>query len=362
MLLLLLTTSLTAHALHEWRAMVGGEFNADPHGALDFGWRTEDWQFQLVTDTIDARWQPEHDRGRGWVALRAQAGAAGLMISPWAGGAPVPEAALASFYVGPEAGHVWYLPKGFYAGGDTNARYWWFQERWEDTERSVPTAQLRAEAAGIVGFWSEHAHVWVRGGAHFAPDAHPIGLDYPLYGKVVGGPLDLVARDAGAPVQPFVSVTGVARPKDWTLAPRVEARAGTGHGMDAISRARLGGMNPYVVPLSGAAWAEFWVEDYVAVRAGPSLQSGRFTVEAVVDAAWWSDPTDWRAADAETANALSGVGYGLLTRFQPNRLYIDVDGGIAPDLPRVDGIAWTAWTVVGVDWGPGGLVAPEDAD
>ncbi len=357
---LLLALALPAAAGPAWRAMVGGEFNADPHGALDFGWRLGDWQLQLVTDTIDARWQPETDRGRSWVAARAEFGAAGLMISPWAAGAPLPEAALSGFYAGPEAGHVWYLPRGLYAGGDAHVRWWWFAPL-AATERAIPEGQLRAEAAGILGWWSEDAHAWLRGGAHLAPDANPATLAVPAYGKVLGGPIDGVERDAGAPVQPFVSFTGVLRPKQATVAPRVEVRAGAGAGMDAASRARLGGLNPYVVPLAGAAWAEFWVEDYAAVRAGPSLHVGRFEVDAVVDAAAWGEPTDWRPAGADTPNARRGLGYGLLTRFQPNRLYIDLDGGISPSLPRRSGIAWTAWTCVGVDWGRGGLNPPPES-
>ena len=57
---MLLAASMTAHA-GAWRAMMGGEFNSDPHGVADVGWRSEDWQAQLLTDTIDVRWRAERE-------------------------------------------------------------------------------------------------------------------------------------------------------------------------------------------------------------------------------------------------------------------------------------------------------------
>ena len=338
----------------EWRTMLGGEFNADPHGALDVGWRAGDWQLQLITDTLDVRWQPEHDRGRSWAAARLEIGAAGLMISPWSGGAPAPEAALAASYAGAEAGHVWYLPDGLYAGVDGQARWWWFGAL-RGTERVVPGAQLRAETAGFVGWWSEDGQAWLRGGVHAAPEAGRVGLDRPLFSRRPGDPIHaMLATSTGDPVQPFLQLVARTRPEGWTLAPRAELRAGWSQGQDALSRSRLGGLNPYVVPLAGAAWAEFWVDTHAAARLGPSLEVGPVRVDAVVDAAVWREASEW-GRTPPAAPVTRAVGFGLLTRVQPGRLRVDLDGGLAPWLPRQEGLAWTVWTAVAVDWGQGGV-------
>ncbi len=344
---LLLAGCLAANA-SEWRSMVGGEFNADSHGVADVGWRSGPWQAQLVTDTLDVRWQPERDGGRSWVAARAALGAAGLMSSPWSDGAPLPGAALSAFYAGPEGGNVWYLRDGLYTAVDGRIQWWWFGAT-RRSARTIPDRQLRGEVAHSVGWWSTNGHVWLRGGGHLAPVGEQTGLDPqagPEARTVSGDPVP----NRGAPVQPFVQFVATSRPEAWKVAPRAELRAGWSRGQDAISRTRLGGLNPYVVPVAGAAWAEFWVDTYAAVRFGPSLQAGPIRIDAVIDAALWNDALDWGGTpSAEPADR--AVGMGVLTRLQPNRLFLDLDAGVAPRLRRPVGSAWSVWSVLGVDWG-----------
>lgn len=348
---LLLAGCLAATA-SEWRTMVGGEFNADSHGVADVGWRSGPWQAQLVTDTLDVRWRSEREGGRSWIAARAALGAAGLMISPWSDGAPAPGAALSAFYAGPEAGNVWYLRNGLYTAVDGRIQWWWFRAA-RSTARTIPDSQLRSEAASSVGWWSEDGHVWLRGGAHLATMAGRTGLDPQGGPEATAGSSDPVPP-LGATVQPFVQVVAKFRPEAWTVAPRAELRAGWSHGQDAISRTRLGGLNPYVVPVAGAAWAEFWVDDYAAVRLGPSLQAGPVRLGAVVDAAVWNQAVDWGGPPSPQP-VHRALGLGLLSRLQPNRLYLDLDAGVAPRLRRPDGTAWSVWSILGVDWGSGGI-------
>jgi len=331
----------------EWRGAVGAHISQSSNGAMDVGWRAGDWQAELLTDTVDVRWRPEDERGRAWVAGRVQLGAAGLMIAPWADGAPAPGSALAAFYAGAEGGRLWYLPRGLYGGFDARAQHWWFRGV-QTTDRAVPAAQARSEGAGILGWWTTPVQAWVRVGAHGAPDAGAIGLDTPIRS---GTPLPRVGADAPAVrrVQPFAHLTLTARPPDRRVTPRAELRVGWTDGADAISRTRLGGNSPYAVPLSGAGWAEFWVDRYAAVRAGPGLDLGAARVDAVVDAAIWQGTTDW-GGTADGTLPTHAVGIGLLSRFQPGRLTVDVDAGVAPWLPRRDGLAWSVWTLVSVPW------------
>lgn len=133
-MLVVLLAALTADASElEWRAALGGQLDADSHGIADVGVRSGELSAELLTDTLDLRWSPEGDRGRAWVALRGEAGAAGLFISPWQDGAPAPTSALTSFYAGVEGGAVRYLPQGFYGGAQASARYQGFGARGETT-------------------------------------------------------------------------------------------------------------------------------------------------------------------------------------------------------------------------------------
>lgn len=351
--------SATEPTPSEWRTMLGAEINADSHGAMDLGWRRGPWSVELITDTLDLRWQPELEDGRAWAAARAEFGAAGLMLSPWSRGAPQPEASLLASYGGVEGGAVRYLPKGLYAGLDAHARMWAFGET-ARTDRScpvgaacagdgVPEPELRVEAAGIFGWWNPHAQGWLRAGTQLAPQAQGA-----LMGFCATTTLSTVgaACPIGTTLQPFAQLTFMARHKDWRLSPRFELRAGTASGQDAISRTRIGGLNPYVVPLAGAAWAEFWVERYGAARAGPSLQLDGFEIDAVIDAVAWSAPIDWsdRGERSDAEKASQGVGFGLLTHTQPKRWFVDAQGGLAPWLPREEGVAWSVWFAVGADW------------
>lgn len=295
--------------------MLGAEVNAESHGAVDVAWRRGPWSVALFTETLDARYAPSWDRGRAWLALRAEGGAAGLMITPWEGGAPAPERALTASYVGPEAGVIAYGPGGLYGGVGSSARLWGFGAM-EGTTIEVPPAQVRVVPEVVVGWWRPWLDVSARGGVTYAP-----------------------ASDVDA-VQPHLAGSASLPRSDGPIWPRLEARAGVASGQDDVSTTRLGGLNPYVVPLAGATWAEFWVEDYAALRAGPSARVGPVTSAVVVDAAWF---------DGATA-----AGFGLLTDLSlPSGFAASLHVGYAPWLPRREPLGGLAgWFVVQQTFGP----------
>lgn len=323
----------------ELRGQLGGEFNRDGHGIADVGFASGPWSATLYTDTLDLRWAPEGERGRAWVAARAVGFAANLLISPWVEGAPRPDLALVARSLGPQVGGVRYLPGGLYAGGSAALTWWTFDNRGAASTAPVPVSQLRPQADALVGWWSPDLHVWMTAGASWAPTTG--GLDG---------------------VQPGARLTAVSRLEEPVLAPRLELRAGVGGTNDPTTRSLIGGLNPYVVPLAGAAWGEFRAVDYVALRAGPSLQRGAWRVEAVVDAAWgrdlgvtWDDPRALGrpgteacpTADPSCATPFSAAGFGLLSGWQGDRARVQVDLGVAPWLPRPDAVAASALVLVG---------------
>lgn len=294
----------------EWRAAVGGQIDSDSHGAVDVGVRKGAWSAELLTDTVQLRYGPEYADGRMWLAARGEFAAAGLFITPWTDGGPDPSRALLASYGGLEWGAVRYLGP-FYGGVSASARAYVFGGR-EETKIEVPGPEVVGELYVTGGYWRPTLQLWGQAGVRTAS-----GLS------------------------PSVSVQGSWRPA-WIVAPRVEVRAGMADNADDVLRTRLGGLTPYVVPVAGAAWAEWWVEDYGAARAGAELhlRPGAWTVDA-------GPFVDLAVFDAQHAE-----GFGLGVKATRGRLFGEVIGGYAPWIPRQDGVGRASvWFTLGVDWG-----------
>ncbi len=306
--LVLLCLAAPARADWEWRASAGGEINASSHGVFDLGVRNGAFSAQLLTDTLDVRYAPERSDGKWWMALRVEALAAQLLISPWTDGAPDPTRALYAQYVGADGGWIRYQAHGIYAGLAASARVYFFERR-DETTIAVPGPTSVVTADMILGRWSPELHAWARLGADVE----------------------------GTAVQPHAALEVIWHPVA-PIAPRLELRAGAAYRQDQLTRTRLGGLNPYVVPLAGAGWAEFWVENYVAGRLGLTW-TGRFLeVGALVDAAAFDDQT--------------AAGFALLARGRWRRYFAEAELGWAPWIKRQpDVLPLSGWILVGAEWG-----------
>ncbi|MCP4804435.1 MAG: hypothetical protein GY913_01560 [Proteobacteria bacterium] len=287
---------------------VGADINASPHGLLTVEARRRDVTLGLYTDTVQLRWDPSLETGRAWLAARSEFGVAGLMPSPWTDGAPDPTRAMMASYAGPEGGVVRYLPRGTYAGVDAAARYWWFADT-ATTEVDLLDPRWVLSGSGFVGWWTDEAQLVVRAG---------------------------VDRN-GTTWSPRVSGELTARP-ERPLGPRLELRGQVADAQDEVLLARVGGLNPYVVPLAGAGWGEFWMEDYLAARAGGGWRGPIAASELRIDA----------VADIVTSEGVSRTGLGLDGGWSKGRWSVDVAGGYSPFIARQEGVgAWSAWLAVG---------------
>lgn len=287
---------------------VAADINASPHGVGTVEARRRDLTLGLYTDTLQLRWDPSLERGRAWRAARAELGVAGLMPSPWTDGAPDPSRAMLASYAGPEGGVVRYLERGAYVGADASVRTWWFGEM-PTTTVEVLDPRLVVSASGFVGWWTDEAQLLVRGGADHN----------------------------GGVWAPRVSAEVTARP-ERALAPRLELRSQIAHAQDDVLKARVGGLNPYVVPLAGAGWGEFWMEDYLAGRAGGGWRGpvGEGTVRADL------------LVDIVTSQGISRTGFALDGGWSKGRWSVDAAGGYSPFIERQDGVgAWSVWLAVG---------------
>jgi len=311
-----------AESTWERRFMVGASIDPSPNGVVDLGLRREALSLQLLTDTLEVRWAPEGDHGRSWLAARAELGAVGLLISPWFDGTPVPEAGFAGGYLGGEAGRIRYLPHGFYVGGSTFAYYTAFYEI-PSTQVPVPdpTPWLGLDALG--GWWSPHTHAWLR-----------VGVQHDTL---------------GAPLQPHAHLQ-VRSASDTPIGHRAALHAGTGRGQSILTRTRVGGLNPYAVPLAGAGWGEWWAETYAIARLGPqvchTVGENLFTHALVFDGGVVDD-----ALGDQVSELTSVWGVGALHRWEGLRWFAQADLGWAGGLTRTSDVPrWSGWLLVGKPW------------
>ena len=296
------------------------------------------WSAVLRTDAPELTWAPSGDHGRGWVTARGHFFAAQMYISPWTEGAPDPDRAMRAASAGIEAGAVRYGPFGLYYGGRVAGDAFWIT-RGADSPRQDPGPRQVAAADAILGFWRPDLSAWARG-----------GTDVELR---EGTTLISPHLAAQAHWTPEITVSGLV------LGPRVEAWAGVAEQQDDLLRTRLGGLNPWVVPLAGAAWGEWWVEDYGVARLGGTIGFGGtgpgvvgLRVSPFVDLASFDEESAW------------GAGLGL--RAWRGRLFLDLTGGAAPTIPRQQGYeALSVWFSLGWDWGtakgPSGTTPPGPA-
>ncbi len=304
---MVLLFALTALA-GDWEAtaLVGGEFNRDSHGIVMAGLRSGPVSVVLNTDTLAAVVENEGEHGRWWAQAKGQSGVAGMFLFPWTEGAKDPSMGLSAFTLGADVGAVRYLGHGLYGGGWAGVHYWRFGGT-DATVIDVPDARPVLTSRAVVGYWSERLSVDAQGG---------------------------VSIDAGELV-PQLSVVVVARTKGF-FRPVAELRAGVSSNVTPITATRLGGLNPYVIPLAGAAWAEFRVDDYAVARVGPGVAMEHWHAAAFTDLAWF----DGRGA----------VGIGGLGTYMTGPWTVTLIGGVSPWLDRPQGLAGTVYASVGHDW------------
>lgn len=293
MLLALLTPALAADG---WTLRGGAHLAPASMGVVDVAYARGPWTFGLYTDTLEARLSPSGEHGRAWVAARGEFGVAGLMTSPWTDGAPDPGRARLASYAGVEGGAIRYGAGGLYAGGQAVARWWVFSPV-ETTTIAVAPDHAVLGADGIVGLWRPEAHVWARVGLDLEPGQNP--------------------------AQPHAALEGVFDP-GGRVGPRVEVRAGLASNQTDVTRTRLGGLSPYVVPLAGAVWAEWWAEDYMAVRGALVGRRGPWETAFFVDGATF---------DGEGAG-----GLGLGVTWRKKAWTVETAAGASPWLAREEGV------------------------
>ena len=140
------------------------------------------------------------------------------------------------------------------------------------------------------------------------------------------------------------------RARQWALAGwqahpgfrlQLSESAGANVGVDDVTRTRVGGLGPYVVPVAGMPWAHNWTEHHLAgalsahVRVAEGIEAGPLaTVVAIVD--------PHRDGDTDEVGVPWGVGAMVDARF--GGWQVDLRGGWSPSYAEDTGkAAYSVW-------------------
>lgn len=227
-------------------------------------------------------------------------------------------------YVGADFGGYRYGPAGTYWGGAGWARAYFF-----DPYGGGGTRDLVGNGDATLGIWRPSFSAALRAGAH-------------------------VESAAGAQLlQPHLQADAAWHP-DGVVAPIANAWAAVANGETAVTRTRVGGLTPYGVPMPGAAWAEWWVEDYAAGRVGLTAGSTGMSKPAAAlrgrgaltgEVAWL--PAPYGDVDAPRL----AVGFSAGGTLTWRRTYLTTDVGYAPWIPRAPGVSRVSvFFRLGLDW------------
>ncbi|MEZ4459503.1 MAG: hypothetical protein R3E66_07190 [bacterium] len=117
---------------------------------------------------------------------------------------------------------------------------------------------------------------------------------------------------------------------EWQPGWRLQLRewAGTGVGEDDLTRTRIGGMNPYVVPVAGLPWASFLSSTYVAGEVSQAMRIfGETELGFAGQAAVVDDPD--RAGNTSAFGTLIGVQ--LFVDLRVSDWQVNASVGASPD-------------------------------
>ena len=129
---------------------------------------------------------------------------------------------------------------------------------------------------------------------------------------------------------------------------QVDETASVMGGADDLVRLRVGGLNPYSVPLVGAPWAGYLAGDVAAIETSLHVRVAReHEVGLLVDGVALGDVDRTGGAAARPA-VLGGVGLFADLRTGPWQL--DVRGGWSPTV-RPDSVAGGFSLFAAIGWG-----------
>ncbi len=125
---------------------------------------------------------------------------------------------------------------------------------------------------------------------------------------------------------------------------QIHQSSGIGRGEDDLTRARIGGMNPYVVTVPGSPWAAWLSEEYVGGVASMMFGDRSLQLGPMVGAVAFRDTHRSGSTDLGTQYGAGGHVDWAIGDSMP----VDFRGGYSPSLAAdSDEAAWSAWVSFG---------------
>ena len=267
--------------------------DAGGHGFAYLGWR---WQTESArvratynTDTLtlsvdELCWTRRACFG---VVAKGQLVFAGLLTDYYEEGQRVPEFGFSASYLLAAVQGRFIIRPGWFVDLQSGARRWYFGRTDDTANFDLPPETWVFEQQATLTIWSfapdestagPGAASWRLRGFGFGLQANfHRRLDIRRWGPRPESDQLILLPDRNDPDQNIFFV------RQWAalgtvLSPGVRLqlteRAGWGFGEDDLTRARVGGLNPYVVPIAGVPWAAFLSGRYVAGQLTLHLDLG----------------------------------------------------------------------------------------
>lgn len=292
--------------------------------ALVAGLQPDFWQ----QDRLDAGAGFFHSYARGDVALDVHL-RRGHQITPFVGGGVRGFGAMAQTRDAfTSSGDPASLPDE-YGFAEAGARYTWWgladDDAWSDRHRFYPRLVGSAVDVSIAGRVRSQTRPW----------------------SLSADPQPERQRNTPAVVAATVSARALSgMPIGRSARLQLEQRVVATVGLDDTERPRVGGMNPWVVPVAGLPWASHVPNHVAAQRASLHLAAGRgVEVGPIVDVAWIDDIDRTGGA----AGIRGGVGAFVDARLQSWQ--VDTRIGYAPPSEHLDAPGrFTLFVGVGRAW------------
>ena len=296
----------------DWRFNGGGEFNPDSHGVLEVGYRDELIQLELLTNTLELKREILSNTGRKWGSIRGEGVMAGLLPFPWVDGRPAPELGSDASLARAEFGSIKYYQWSMYAGGFVQFGKEWFAHSPNSLHQAELNNRFVTHPQIILGRYTEHFHAYAQVGTYL---------------------LNLETES----IQNHAQAHLFWRPKG-VIAPSIEAHAATSENLDALHRFRIGGLNPYSIPMAGAGWGEWWSAQFATGQLGLRINWQNQQIKSSLKP----------FADFALFDKQSALGFGMGLNTSRKRFFLDLSWGIAPWIDRADEVGrQSLWINIG---------------
>ncbi len=324
-------------------AMVGGEFWKNDetkghavflvHGQTQVG--ATNVSVELNTDTLTLRVEKPVDQWTYGFQTRGELMFAGLLTDYYVGAKNVPERTFSASYVELQAdakrgvGDHWFntsagLQRWFFREVDaTGANFVLPAEAYVFKQRLGWTYWKLANDPS----WSE-AHRRGRRRISGLAVGVEAGVDHRSQVQNWGVPSD----PRNHPNRSVLTLRQwAAAGVEWTPGWRLQVRewVGLGDGEDDLTRARVGGMNPYVVVMPGLPWASFLASRYAVGEVSQSMKVGKDGEIGVTANAGVVEDGD-RVGDFDQFSAL--VGASTFIDWRSGDWQINAAFGVSPDV------------------------------